>query len=141
MDYIVKGLANICIHTKDMEKSIRFYTEILGFDDYYQYVLKNGTLNGMQFKFLRAGSCILMLVKPADLSWVQDLGNTNGDHFALEVHGIDAIVEVVKSAGYAIEEEAPIGIPDFFPSGRRTIHIKGPNNERIGLVEYGYNQL
>ncbi|MBC9889690.1 MAG: hypothetical protein F7B06_07540 [Opitutae bacterium] len=123
-----------------MDKSLSFYTELLGFERYYEFTFAQGMVKGMKVNFVRGGSCIVMLAKPADLSWIQEPGNTNGDHFAIEVQGLDQLVDSLRGAGYMFEEEEPIATKDFFPNGRRTIHFKGPSGERIGLVEYGCKQ-
>ena len=43
-EFLIHGLANICIHTKDIEKSLSFYTNLLGFEHYYEYTFGQGVV-------------------------------------------------------------------------------------------------
>ena len=135
---LIRGLADICIHTDDMRKSLDFYKNILGFELFYSYVSKKKPEDGTLYNFVRAGSCVVMLTQPKDLNKIKKLGNSNGNHFALDVLGLDELIGKIKKAGYSFEQEVPRGADDFFPTGYRSIFLQGPSGERIALVEYGY---
>ena len=137
---LIRGLADICIHTGDMRKSLEFYKNILGFEQFYEYVSKKKHDKGTLYNFVRAGSCVVMLAQPENISKVKKLGNSNGNHFALDVLGLDELVSKIKKSGYSFEQETPKGSDDFFPTGYRSIFLKGPSGERIALVEYGYRK-
>lgn len=130
------GLRHICIHTDQMEKTLSFYTDVLGFEHFRSTIVKEGYIKGMQFNFVRAGTCIIMLTQPADLSWVKELGNTNGNHIMLEIVGLDEMMEKVIKAGFEFEKTEP----EVNDKGNKTIFFKGPCGERIGFTELGKDQ-
>ena len=58
------------------------------------------------------------------------------DHIALEVQGIEAMVEKLKSEGIEFETEEVGKTPDFGPNGMKNIFFRGPAGERIELFDY-----
>ncbi len=137
---LIRGLADICIHTGDMRKSLDFYKNVLGFEQFYSFVSKKKPDEGTLYNFVRAGSCVIILAQPKNLNKIKKLGNNNGNHFALDILGLDELVLKVKKAGYVFEQDTPDVLNDFFPTGYRSISLLGPSGERIALVEYGYTE-
>jgi len=137
---LIRGLADICIHTSDMRKSLDFYKNILGFELFYSHVSNKKPEEGTLYNFVRAGSCVVMLTQPKDLKKIKKLGNCNGNHFALDVLGMDELILKIKKSGYFFEQEMPNGTCDCFPTGYRSIFLQGPSGERIALIEYGYEE-
>ena len=125
-DYLVEGLAHIGIFTSDPDGCAEFYKNYLGFHDYYRYSNDHLTLT-----FVERGGCVIEFVSNEE-------ARTNGivDHIALQVQGIDAMVEELKAQGIVFEKEEIDAMPDFYPNGVRNIFFKGPAGERIELFDY-----
>lgn len=123
-DYLFCGWAHVGIMTGDTQKCVDFYCKYLGFRPYYQGKIGPMTLtfvenNGMVVEFIAAGNA-----------------NPGGvvDHIALQVQGIDALVEELRAQGLEI---GPVGsTPGFFPNGFKNVFFTGPAGEKIELVDY-----
>ena len=57
----ILGLAHIGVRVSDMEASLRFYTEILGFE-----LTHRQKLGTTELAFLNIGTCLLELIHPAN---------------------------------------------------------------------------
>ena len=87
----VKGLAHIGIRVRDMDVSVKFYTELLGFK-----VTGRQMLGTTELCFLENGSCPLELIHSATHD---ERVPGQIDHFALEVQHIDELVNDLKAKG------------------------------------------
>ena len=123
------GLAHIGIFTTDIEKSIRFYTEILGFENYY-----STQLGATKLAFVKTGSCIIELVQPEDTT--ATAAHTHGivDHVAIAVKDISKLVCRLYDEGIEFESDDVISLPGLF-DGAKAIFFKGPNGVRLELFE------
>jgi len=131
--YEIKGLAHICIYTKDLSKCLDFYTRILNFKKEYETVFSLSK-NQIKYVLIRNGSCIIELLEPQD---TQELTNSTVgkiDHFALEVKNIETAVEVLKEKG--VDFIADVAQMDDLFDGIKGALIQGPNGERIELLKY-----
>ncbi len=126
----VIGLHHIGVKTADMEASVRFY-EMIGFANELSKTLPNGT----KLAFMRAGSCVVELIGPADKAQVAALA-TDGivAHIAIEVRNIEALVDEYKAKGIKFDAEAP-GAVALFANGSKNIFFRGPNKEHLELFE------
>lgn len=126
----LKGLAHIGIFTADMEKSLDFYCNSLGFELFYSCDL--GTT---KLRFVRAGSCIVEFIQPEGYA-----GNRPADgviaHIAIEVEDIRTYVANLKAKGVRFNTEDVAVIPALFPTGSTNIFFSGPNGESLELYEY-----
>jgi lactoylglutathione lyase len=124
-----KGLAHIGVFVKDMEKSLDFYKNTLGFDFYYQKeITADGT--AITLSFLRQGSCEIELIgKPGYKS------SSNGvvAHIAILVDDIDFAVKKLKEKG--VKMDALPAKLDLFGNGIKNIFFSGPDGESLELVE------
>ena len=125
-NYLVKGLAHIGIMTADAKKCAQFYIDKLGFRSFYSY--QAGQLS---IEFVECGGCVIEFVQNGG---ADGAGIVN--HVALEVQGIEALVEKLRADGVEFETEQITNMPDFFPSGVKNIFLKGPAGERIELFDY-----
>lgn len=124
--YFYKGLAHVAIRTDDVQKSADFYINNLGFHLYNKKVFPDKEL-----WFLENTGCIL------ELSGDGNPGNAGIiDHFAIEVLGLDNLVEELKQKG-VLDQSAEIETvsPNFY-KGIRNCFVTGPSGERIELFEY-----
>ncbi|MFB3906712.1 MAG: VOC family protein [Acidobacteriota bacterium] len=127
------GLAHIQIGTKDLEKSIQFYVDNLGFKviNRSELTRPDGTT---RMALIRLGSCILELSQPARPEAV--LVKTRGTigHFAIEVTDIDQAVASVKAKGITLDRDV-FTLENLF-GGIRGAFITGPSGESIELFQF-----
>ena len=122
--YLYAGCAHVGIMTGDVQKCVDFYCQNLGFRPYYA-----GKMGPMPLTFVENGGLIIEFIaagaaKPGGAV----------DHIAIEVQGIEALVEELKAKGV---EMGPIGsAPDFFPNGMKNCFFTGPAGEKLELVDY-----
>lgn len=123
MENFVLGLEHIGIKTPDLEKGIKFYTEVLGF------TLVNRTKPGnVELVFLKLGDLVLELVEVNDGSLYGD-GVVN--HIALRVKDIFKAVEHLKQHQVEFISAEPMNIgPD-----RYNFFFRGPSGERIEFMQ------
>ena len=125
----IVGLAHIGVRVKDMDASVKFYTEVLGF------TLDHRQLNGSsELSFLSRGNC------PLELIWNpsykdKELLPGQVDHVALEVTGIDALFEELKGKGVTFLSENVSDCPGLL-NGVKNIFFLGPDGERLEFFEY-----
>lgn len=125
----ITGLAHIGIMTADMEQSIDFYTKVLNFTCY-----NREKLGGTELAFLRAGSCEIELVAPADGSGIHERRPGQVDHIAMEVANLDEDLARLEEAGVALT--SPAGQVPLFANGVRNVFFAGPSGERLELFQY-----
>ena len=126
----ITGLAHIGIKVKDIDASIKFYTETLGFELTHRQQFGTSTL-----AFLNIGTCLLELIQ----SPVYE-ERTPGqiDHIAVEVKGIEALVEDLRAKGVPFLAEN-INLAPGLLDGVKNIFFTGPDGERFEFFEY-YNR-
>ncbi len=125
----VTGLAHIGVFVADMDASITFYSELLGFECYHQTEITKGE-DVLKLGFLRCGTCEIELVQrpghtPREAGVV--------DHIALDVSDLDGMMACLKERGVVFETAAPEERPEIFDNGIRCIFFPGPDGERIEL--------
>ena len=120
------GLAHIGVMVKDIEKSIDFYTNTLGFE-----VMSVQDMGRMKLVFLQAGTCIIELVP---VNETEDRKPGPVDHICLEVEDIGPFVERLKEKGVKLEKETYSDVGLF--GGIRNIFFRGPDDERIEFFDY-----
>lgn len=125
----VTGLAHIGIMTPDIEASVRFYSEILGFT-----VTKREQLGETHLAFLDLGNCPLELIQPGDTAPLQQRPRGIVDHIALEVEDIEPLVcKLIEK--HVPFESGEIGEAPLL-GGIRNIFFAGPSGERVEFFEY-----
>ena len=133
-NYNIKGLAHICVYSRDFRKSINFYTTILGFTKVYNTTLIKDDASILQYALLKIGTCLIKLLAPDDHSCIPD-GQSVVEHFALEVQGLDALYITLIVKGVRFKTEI-FHLPKSFNRGCKGFFIYGPGQELIELFEY-----
>ena len=126
----IRSIHHLCVNTPDMEKSLAFYCDILGFSP-----LSRETCAFGEYAMLRLGSSNLELIQPRDPD--KDSFGHRGSisHFGLRVEGIDEIFESLKQKGVVFLSPCvqtfsePMG-------GFRAVSLLGPSDEAINLYEF-----
>ena len=125
----ITGLAHIGVFTADMEKSLAFYVDTLGFEQFYSC-----DLGATKLRFVRAGSCIIELIQPAD--YKGDRGEGVVAHIAIEVQDIRGMVAALREKGIEFRTPDVSVLPNLFPTGSTNIFFTGPSGESLELYEY-----
>jgi catechol 2,3-dioxygenase-like lactoylglutathione lyase family enzyme len=114
----VTGINHVVLHVADVERSKRFYIEVLGFED-------RGVSAGLSMKasFLRCGSQGLDLF---EVSSGDAHGGEEMNHMALCVAtaDLDEIVAELSKIGVETSERTP----------RNTVFISDPDGHRIEML-------
>lgn len=130
---MIQGLYHIGVYTKNLEQSMQFYSQILGFTQKWQGVVNHPTMGKIPVAVMELDTCIIELVQPADLNLVsKEAGPVQ--HIALKVSNIAEFIEFIKAKGIKIYPEYIEELPSFWKGIKHTF-IYGPSNERIELVE------
>lgn len=126
----VTGLKYICIHVLSLEKTLKLYREILGFNLVDAEVLKGEGIEGMLVMSLEASDVRInfSLTAPEYMETIGPIGNNNHNHIMLNVDHIESICEALLAEGYALENEA-------FARDQYTF-FEGPNGEIVGLTTH-----
>ena len=126
----VYGIHHICVHTQDIEKSIEFYTDIMGFG-----VIGRETCDFGEYAMLRLNDSLLELIQPneQDAETFGDKGSLT--HIGMAVHDIDSVWDDLRAKGVPLlsreieDDDAPMG-------GLRVIQLLGPSQEHLNLYEW-----
>lgn len=127
----IVGLAHIGVRVSDMDASIRFYTETLGFE-----LTSRQMLGSTQLAFLNVGTCLIELIHPENYA-AREAGQI--DHIALEVKDIDSLVCRLIEKGVPFLSNAVNKAPELL-DGVKNIFFTGPDGERFEFFEY-YNRI
>jgi catechol 2,3-dioxygenase-like lactoylglutathione lyase family enzyme len=126
----VTGIHHLCVNTPDIEKSVRFYRELFGFQ-----LLDRETCSFGEYAMLRLGTSNLELIQPNDADEYSFGSRGALTHFGLQVEEIDEVFAELKEKGVrftSVEIEycdAPLG-------GLRAASLLGPSGEAINLYEF-----
>lgn len=125
------GLAHIGVHTDDLDKSIEFYKDVLGFTVDYIAEVNDGAV---KLAFLTKGGCIIELIYNSneDIAASRQAGII--DHVALGVNDISKLVTRLEAQGVSYETKEPLSMD--LKNGARNIFFYGPSGERLEFFEY-----
>jgi len=121
---------HVAITVSDMERSVKFYRDILGFKVLGK--LENPEA-GSLFVYLDTGSAIIELFqfKEKGAPWDRNRNEDYGlKHFCFRVDSVDEVIERLKAAGVKIVLE-----PFDATGGVRIAFFEDPDGVRIELIE------
>lgn len=128
----VEGLFHIAVYTKNIDDSIDFYSNLLGFQVDWRGFVDHPT-GKIDAAVISLGDCVIELVLPVDPSRV---ANEAGpvQHIALKVSNLQPLLKDLASKGVRFEFDGIEELPSLL-SGVRHAFIYGPSNERLELAE------
>src|SRR5258706_1778457 len=109
----------------DLERSVRFYTDVLGFIVGERYMGSGGVLEGVM---LKAGACDLGLSQD---DWVKGRDRQRGVAvrvWCTTVQDIDALAERIKARGYPLTQD-----PKDESFGGRTFALDDPDGFHLSI--------
>ena len=128
MEKMVAGVAHVGLYIKDVERSIKFYQEILGFEMIRRFT----SLEGNLMAFMKSGNLIIELIQHVE--WM-DRKDGLFDHIAMEVTDIEAVSEALKAKG--ITFEADIYYDSLVTdAGVKYQAFRGPDGEHLEIYQY-----
>lgn len=126
----ILGIHHLCVQTPDMEASLHFYRDVLGFE-----VTDRETCDFGEYAMLQLHGTRLELIEPNQTDENSFGAKGALAHFGLAVTGIDEVVETLTQKGIRFTSEKPESYA--FPlGGFRAISLHGPGGEAINLYEF-----
>ena len=128
----VEGLFHIAVYTKNVDNSIDFYSNLLGFQVDWRGMVDHPS-GKIDAAIISLGDCVIELVLPVDPSRI---ANEAGpvQHIALKVSNLQSLLKDLASKGVRFEFDGIEELPTLL-NGVRHAFIYGPSNERIELAE------
>jgi len=119
---IFLGVHHVNVRAQDMENSLRFYTEMLGFS-----LISRFRAEGVELATLSLGGTLLEIKKADENAPGQD-GII--DHLAIRTADIFAAFDWLKSQGFELITPEP----RLIGSGEYILFFRGPSGEKIELI-------
>ncbi|MBP3347497.1 MAG: VOC family protein [Clostridia bacterium] len=129
----IEGLGHISLFTKDIEKTVDFYTNILGFQK-IEEIRKETEEGTLIVVFLLCVDIIIEAIQQPG-GKCEGVGDGCFQHLAIQVTGIEELIEILREDGVVFETEMEV-LPHMF-NGSKIIFFRGPSGERLELFEYG----
>lgn len=125
---MIKKVEHVGIMAIDMEVSVEFYVDLLGFVVEEEVNTYDKKIVFLVHSGLPGFSIELIADINSSISY-SNKGLVN--HLAFAVDDFDKVVKELKTRGVAFERESP----KFGRNGRKTIRFRGPSGETLQLVE------
>lgn len=126
----IYGIHHICVNTPEIDRSIAFYRDLIGFT-----LLGRESCAFGEYAMLRLNNSRLELIQPKNPD-ANSFGNCGSlTHFGLAVRGIDEVVADLRAKGVQFLNEE-IDDCDEPMGGLRAISLLGPSGEAINLYEF-----
>ncbi len=122
---MIQGIHHVAVLVTDLERSVAFYTDLLGFSVQTRTTLATGAR--IAFLALPGGGCELELI-----AGVHDHHGGDGlvHHVAFRAADVDGAFARLRDAGVTLLDAAP----ETLASGRRLFSFRGPDGERLQVT-------
>lgn len=127
IDERILGLAHVNLNVREMDRSLDFYCNTLGFENIYEF---EGM--GNRCAFITLKGCTIELHESPEYD--ESLRDGHFDHIALAVKDINGVAEALRAKGITFESEV-LGSKKIWPNGSKWILFRGPDNEHMELNE------
>jgi len=121
----VQRLAHACIHVADIDRSLAFYCDSLGFPKKFDFIDRSGVRFGAYVEL--APATFLEIFQNPD----SPKGQCPVNHFCLEVSDIDAAVAFLKKQGVELFVDKKLGADQSWQAW-----FGDPDGTRIELHNY-----
>lgn len=129
MENIVSAYAHVGLYIKDVERSKKYYSDVLGFTCVSEFTNDFGD----KLAFMKSGSMILELIQHK--VWM-DRRDGLFDHIAMQVDDIEAVSAALKSKGVEFEDEIFFETRiSHFKNGVKYQAFRGPDNEHLEIYQ------
>jgi len=122
---MIQAIHHVAVRVSDLERSIAFYADLLGFAVHTRTTLASGAR--IAFLALPGGGCELELI-----AGMRDHHAGDGlvHHVAFLVTDADDVFERLRDAGVPLLDPAP----ETLASGRRLFSFRGPDGEWLQVT-------
>lgn len=129
MKDFMKGYAHVGLYIKDVERSKKYYEEILGFTCVSEFTNDFGD----QLAFMKSENMILELIQHK--VWM-DRKDGLFDHIAMQVDDIEAVSAHLKTKGVEFEDEIYFETRiSHFKNGVKYQAFRGPDGEHLEIYQ------
>jgi len=129
MKEMVTGYAHVGLYIKDVERSKKYYTDLLGFTCVSEFTNDFGD----QLAFMKSGSMILELIQHK--VWM-DRKDGLLDHIAMQVDDIEAVSAELKAKGVEFEDDIYFETRiSHFVNGVKYQAWRGPDGEHLEIYQ------
>ncbi len=130
---LIRGLAHTAYNVADMEASLKYYREALGFEKAFDLADHRGE-PWIVYLYAGGGQFIeLFYTKPGD---PKKVGRIGADHLCLLTDDISAAAENIKAAGYPLDSDVSFG-----SDGNWQCWTHDPDGNRIEIMQMGEESL
>jgi lactoylglutathione lyase len=122
------GFGHVGIYIRDIERSKKFYMDILGFSVLYECTHEN---SGSKLCFLNNKGCVVELVQFAIFE-----GRRDGiiDHLTIEVEDIKKAKAYLESCGIVMESDIQLD-SQLGENGMYFVMFRGPDGEHLQISQ------
>lgn len=134
---VLKGVQHLGIPVIDLNETVKWYENILGFKEIYRTTIDN---KGLNVAFLKSENLIIEAYQLSGDEYEKIKSRSRGhiSHVAVYVKDIEAALEQVASKGIVLDDSTKDGsvlIENFWSKGVKYVNLIGPNNEKIELTD------
>jgi catechol 2,3-dioxygenase-like lactoylglutathione lyase family enzyme len=119
----ITGVAHIAIYAHDVDRSLEFYRDFLGYSEPFRLNRGSGALH---LAFVKINDRQFVEVFPEKAA-----GTDRLNHIALEVEDADAMRAYLASRGVKVPEKTPVG-----KIGNANFNITDPDGHTVEIVQY-----
>jgi lactoylglutathione lyase len=119
----ITGVSHIALFARDVDKSLAFYKDLLGFAEPYRLTKKSGDLH-LTFLKVNDRQCIEIFPE-------REAGSDRLYHIALETDDADAMRTYLKARGVKVPEKTPVG-----RIGNANYFVTDPDGHTVEIVQY-----
>jgi lactoylglutathione lyase len=127
----ITGLSHIGIFVKDLQRSQKFYQDVLGFKTTWECEFSD-EVNTYTVAIIQNSTISIELIQKKIQS---HLGDGATDHVAMAVDDLEAMIEQLSTKGIKFETEKPVFFSGMLKNGSKWIFFRGPDNEHIELAQ------
>src|SRR4051812_22169281 len=119
----ITGVAHIAIYAHDVDRSLAFYRDFLGYAEPFRLDRASG---GLHLAFVKVNDRQFLEVFPEKAA-----GTDRLNHIALEVEDAEAMRAYLASRGVKVPEKVPVG-----RIGNANFNVTDPDGHTVEIVQY-----
>jgi lactoylglutathione lyase len=137
---IIKGVQHLGIPVIDMDKTIKWYTDMLNFETIYKAHIPVNNKENIKIAFIKLGNIVLEFYQlvGADFEEIKKRKSGHIDHFAIDVLDINKAFNEISKKCIELKSSAPDAIEtveSIWDKGSKYFNIKSVNGETIEINE------
>ena len=127
MKEFVRAYAHVGLYIKDVERSKKYYADVLGFSCVCEFTNPTGD----RLAFMQSGS--LTIERIQHQVWM-DRHDGLFDHIAMQVDDIEAVSDNIKKKGVEFEADIFFDV-NVFENGVKYQAFRGPDGEHLEIYQ------